>query len=104
MHDILVRIKRAALQGRCRFTEKAIIEMRLDSLTREDVIESIVNARSLYKSIRSTRPTQPRRREYLHIIRGYTLGGILIYSKGKLAGPPDEETFFLLISAKRDIQ
>lgn len=103
MSDVLVRIKRAVLRGRMRFTEKALIEMHLDALSREDVAESIINAHRIFKTIRSTSPARMRKREFLHVIRGYTLDGILIYSKGKLAGPPEDEWFYLFISAKRDV-
>jgi len=103
MADLLVRIKRAVLRGRMRLTEKALFEMRVDVLLREDVAESIVGAHDIYKTIRSTSSARVERREYLHVIRGYSLDGTLIYSKGKLAGPPDDEWFYLLISAKRDV-
>jgi hypothetical protein len=103
MSEILVRIKRAVLRGRMRLTEKALIEMRIDGLAREDVAESIVNATSIYKTIRSTNPQRTRPREYLYVIRSQSLDGTVIYSKGKLAGPPDDEWFYLLISAKRDV-
>ncbi len=91
MSNVLVRIKRAVLRGRIRLTEKAIIEMQLDDLSREDIAESILNAESIFKTLRSTSPARARSREYLYIIRSYTLDGVLIYSKGKLAGPPDDE-------------
>jgi hypothetical protein len=103
MSDVLVRIKRAVLRGRMRLTEKALLEMSLDALTRDDVTESIVNAHRIFKTIRSTSPSRSQNREFLHVIRSHTLDGILIYSKGKLAGPPDDEWFYLLISAKRDL-
>jgi hypothetical protein len=93
MSEILVRIKRAVLRGRMRLTEKALLEMRSDGLSREEVAESIVFAREIYKTIRSTSPGRLNRREYLHIIRSSSLNGVLIYSKGKLAGPPDDEWF-----------
>jgi len=103
MSDVLVRIKRAVLRGRMRLTEKALFEMRLDDLSREDVAESIINATKLYKTIRSTSSARAAGREYLHIIRSVSLDGTLIYSKDKLAGPPEDEWFYLLISAKRDV-
>lgn len=103
MMSDLIRIKRAVLRGRMRLTEKALTEMRIDGLTREEVAESIMNADEIYKTIRSTSPVRPARREYLHVIRSFSLDGTLIYSKGKLSGPPDDEWFYLLISAKRDV-
>jgi hypothetical protein len=86
-----------------RLTEKALLEMHCDAITREDVAESILNSDAIYKTIRSKVNRSAGRREYLHIIRACTLDGVLIYSKGKLAGPPDDEWFYLLISAKRDV-
>jgi hypothetical protein len=103
MSDILARIKRAVLRGRIRFTEKSLVEIQVDSLSEEDVAESLMNATAICKSIRSTSPAAAGRREYLHIILSYSHNGTLIYSKGKLDGPPDAEWFYLLISAKRDI-
>ncbi|MGD0462022.1 MAG: hypothetical protein ABSB74_06005 [Tepidisphaeraceae bacterium] len=50
MSDVLVRIKRAVLRGRMRFTEKALIEMRLDALSREDVAESMYNYQRGYEA------------------------------------------------------
>jgi len=41
--DILIRIKRLVLAGRVRFTAKAQAEMDRDDLTRNDVIESVLN-------------------------------------------------------------
>jgi hypothetical protein len=74
-----------------RLTEKALIEMHIDGLSREEVAESIINADSIYKTIRSTSIVRSNRREYLHIIRSVSLDGTLIYGKGKLTGPPDDE-------------
>ena len=49
MTDVLVRIKRAVLTGHFAFSEKAFMEMDADRITKQDVVESIVNA------VRSTR-------------------------------------------------
>ena len=103
MSDILTRIRRAALRGRVLFTEKALIEMSRDGLTREDVVESLATANVIYKTIRSDSPLRTAYREYLHIICSPTLDGTLVYTKGKLAGPPDDEWFYLLISAKHSV-
>ena len=48
MEDVLVRIKRAVLAGRYAFSEKARTEM--------DVVESILNAVAIYKTLRSRSP------------------------------------------------
>ena len=54
----LVRIKRAVLAGRYRFSEKARLEMRADGLTELDVAESIV----------SRSPFRGKARAYLYVI------------------------------------
>lgn len=103
MSDILVRIKRAVLAGRYAFSEKASLEMEVDGLTELDVIESIVNAVAIYKTIRSTSPYRDRRREYLHVIQSTNLEGVMIYTKGKLIQEAGEETYYFLVSSKKVI-
>ena len=56
MSDTLVRIKRAILAGHYAFSEKASMEVEADGLTELDIVESIVNAVAIYKTIRSTSP------------------------------------------------
>jgi hypothetical protein len=100
MSDILVRIKRAVISGNFVFTEKATMERERDGLTETDVLESIVNAVAIYKTLKSSRP-MTRRREYLHVIQGTNLDGIMVYSKGKLIVSGGVETYYIFISAKR---
>ena len=80
--DLLIRIKRAVLAGRYAFSEKARTELDADNLSEQDVIESILYAPAIYKTIRSKNPASGQR-EYLHIIQGITLQGQAIYTKGK---------------------
>lgn len=101
MSDVLVRIKRAVLSGRFKFSRKAAEEMDADNLTRLDVAESILNAVAIYKTIRSRSPFRRRAREVLHIIQSTNLQGIPIYTKGKLVAEADVETYYFLISSKR---
>lgn len=101
MGSILIRIKRAILAGRYEFCEKSRLEMEADSLLESDVLESIMNATMIYKTIRSISPWRGRRREYLHIIQSANLDGLLIYSKGKLVAESGAETYYFLVSAKR---
>jgi len=82
--DTLVRIKRCALSGRLRLTDKARDELDYDDLEIIDVRESLMNAVAIYKTIRSVNP-KTRHREYLHIIQSPNLAGVAIYTKGKLA-------------------
>ena len=103
MSDILVRIKRAVLSGRYVFSEKARTEMAADRLTELDIAESILNAVAVYKTIRSRSPFRDQRREYLHIIQGTNLDGIVIYTKGKLVQDQETETYYFLISSKRSL-
>jgi len=82
MHGTLVRIKRAVLAGRYRFSEKARLEMRADGLTELDVAESILNAVAIYKTLRSRSPFRGKAREYLYVIESPNPQGLAIYSKG----------------------
>ena len=101
MSDVLVRIKRAVLSGRYAFSEKARLEMEADSLTELDVAESILNAVAIYKRIRSRSQFRKQKREYLYVIQGTNLEGVVIYSKGELVREGDSETYYFLISSKK---
>lgn len=104
MSNILVRIKRAVLAGRYDFSDKAIIEIECDNLDERDIVESILNATEIHKTLRSTSPRRSPGREYLHVIVSENLDGISIYTKGKLTGNPGEEVYYFLVSAKRDLE
>ena len=101
--DVLTRIKRAVLAGRYAFTYKARMEMEIDDLTELDIVESILNARAVYKRLRSTNPSRSKRREYLYIIQSTNLDGLVIYTKGKLVEAAEAETYYLLVSSKRGL-
>lgn len=101
MTDMLVRIKRAVLAGRYVFSEKARIEMEVDSITEMDVAESILNAVAIYKTIRSQSPFRKGAKEYIHIIQSTNLEGLPIYPKGKLIKEAGEDTYYFLISSKK---
>jgi len=103
MSDVLVRIKRAVLAGRYAFSEKARLEMEADNLTELDVAESILNAVAIYKRIRSRSPLRKQAREYLYVIQGTNLDGLVIYSKGKLVHEAAAETYYFLVSSKKAI-
>jgi hypothetical protein len=101
MDHRLVRIKRLVAAGRYDFTLKADLECALDGLTREDVIESILMARSMRVKI-SDQSWRRGRREQVCIIEGANFEGIAIYSKGIVRTlQDDEEEFYILISGKR---
>ena len=101
MSNILVRIKRAVISGHYAFSEKASQELEADCLSEMDIVESIVNAVAIYKSIRSTNPYRKHKREYLHIIQSTNLEGLMIYTKGKLVEEEGIETYYFLISSKK---
>ena len=100
MSDVLIRIKRAVLAGNYVFSGKARIEMQADALTELDVVESIMNAVSIYKTLRSRSPFRTSR-EYLYVIQSPTLDGLAIYSKGKLVRDAGMEVYYFLVSSKR---
>lgn len=97
--DVLLRIKRLVFQGRVRYTEKAIDEMAADGLMPNDVEESILNAQLIDKTLHSDRPNRSPK-EKLYVIKSFSFSGTLIYTKGKIDRKGDEETFYILVSAK----
>jgi hypothetical protein len=101
MSDALVRIKRAVLSGRYRFSDKASIEMEADGLTQLDILESILNAVAIYKTVRSISPNRKSAGERLYIIQSTNLAGLPIYSKGKLEADAEQEIYYFLISSKK---
>jgi hypothetical protein len=99
--NVLVRIKRAVLAGRYAFSEKARVEMEADGLTEMDVVESIVNAVAIYKTLRSRSPRRRNARERLYVIQSANLNGMAVYTKGKLTSQAGSESYYFLISSKR---
>jgi hypothetical protein len=98
--DIFKRIKQLVMARKVKFTEKAALEMKIDQLLPEMIFEAIWNAPSIYKTVRSKNP-RTGRPETLYIIKGLTLDGMLIYTKGKIAHYESQEVFYVLISSKR---
>jgi len=103
MSDTLVRIKRAILARRYRFSFKAYLELDADGLTELDALESIMSATAIYKTIRSTSPGRSTSQEKLHVIISTNLSGLPIYTKGKMVQQGGEEIFYFLISSKRSV-
>jgi hypothetical protein len=97
---MLVVIKRLVLQGRIRFTEKARQEMEIDSLSADEVAESIINAQRIEKVVRSTSANRRSARERLYIIKSRTYDGTKIYTKGTIVREDSQDVFYILISAK----
>ena len=100
--DVLVRIKRCAISGRLRATDKAITEMYADGLTIEDVKECLAFASGIYKTLRSRNP-RTGRPEHLYVIISANLSGFPIYTKGKFEKTGDTETFYVLVSSKHSL-
>lgn len=99
--DILAQIKRLVLWGRIVFTVKAQEEMYLDQLTDDDVIEAIMNAPSIFKTLRSTSSRRQKSRERLYVIVGMTYDGVVVYTKGTVRRQDGKDAFYVLISAKQ---
>lgn len=77
--------------------------MFADSLTETDVLESILNANGIKKTLRSKNPYTGNR-EKLYIIESFTYEGLLIYTKGKIAKDEfGQENLYVLISSKRSL-
>jgi hypothetical protein len=98
--ETLVRIKRLVIRGQIRFTEKARSEMDTDHLTAADVTESIVNAQTISKTLRSSSKAKRHSKEKLYVIKSFNYAGTLIYTKGAIAREDDQEVFYVLVSAK----
>jgi len=98
--DILVKIKRLVIARRVIFSAKAREERLADDLTVEDILESILNAPTINKTLRSTSRFRKSQREKLYVIISSTYDGKLIYTKGTIRKVGDVEEFYILISAK----
>lgn len=99
--DVLHRIKRLMIQGKYHFTQKASDELALDELDRADAVEAIVNSTHISKVLRSRSPFRGRADEKLYVIEGFSYGGTLIYTKGKISREAGEEVYYIFISSKR---
>jgi hypothetical protein len=97
----LFRIKRCCLVGRLIFTVKADDERVGSHLSREDVVESVINAPAIYKTLRSRSSVRRGRSERLYVIVGLTHEAVIVYTKGALRRFQGEEFFYVFISAKR---
>ncbi|MEE9293842.1 MAG: hypothetical protein V3W34_02605 [Phycisphaerae bacterium] len=98
--DTLLRIKRLVLRGCVRFTEKARDEMEADGLSAGDVMESIVNAQAIAKTLRSYSRAKRHAGEKLYVIKSFSFDGTLIYTKGAIVPQAKREIFYIFVSAK----
>lgn len=100
-HDPLTKIKRLILSGQYRFTLKAERERLEDGLSETDVLESIMTAKGIQKVLRTRSPHAAFHGEKLFVIESYNFSGILIYTKGTIRRLGHDETFYILVSAKK---
>jgi len=98
--DVLLQIKRLVVRGSIRFTERAREEMEADGLGAAEVVESIVNAQSITKTLRSRSRTKRHPGEKLYVIKSFSYDGTLIYTKGAIVRQAEEEVFYVFVSAK----
>ncbi len=91
MDHTLIEIKRLCQTQRVAFTEKAEIEMIRDSLSRADVIESILNATKIKKRLRSANP-RTGKRETLYVIDSTTWDGVSRFTPKARFSPKPRET------------
>lgn len=74
--------------------------MEADLLDPDEVVESILNARAIDKTVRSRSERRRHSRERLYVIKSYSYSGTLIYTKGTIVSKGDQEVFYILVSAK----
>lgn len=98
--DILVKIKRLVIARRVIFSAKAREERFACDLTVEEILEAILNAPTINKTLRSTSPFRKSQKEKLYVIISSTYDGKVIYTKGTIRKVDDHEEFYILISAK----
>ncbi len=101
--DVLLTIKRSAFRRSLIFTLKAEREMNSDGITKDDVVEAIVNAHRIDKVLRSRSPLRSGPHDRLYVIKGMTLDNVVIYTKGRLMRQRDRQVFYILISCKRSL-
>jgi hypothetical protein len=100
MSQTLNTIKRLVFRRQIIWTAQSESQMSTDDLTRDEVVESILNAR-LLRAKKSTSPDRRTSREKVYIIVGKTFAGLPIYTKGVIRREADREVFYVIISARR---
>lgn len=98
--DVLTRIKRLVIARRVEFTLKAELERLSEGLAVEDVLESVVNANGIKKTLRSRSAARTRAGEKLYVIESPNFAGTWIYTKGTIRRKGTEEIFYVFISSK----
>ena len=74
--------------------------MEAEGLSASDVIESIVNAQGIAKTLRSRSRSRRYAGQKLYIIKSFSYDGTLIYTKGTIVREEEREVFYVFISAK----
>lgn len=74
--------------------------METNELDSAEVIESIVNAQTIDKILRSHSERRRHSREKLYVIKSFSYAGTLIYTKGAIAKEAGQEVFYIFVSAK----
>ena len=74
--------------------------MEADGLTAGEVIESIVNAQAIVRTLRSRSPARRYAGEKLYVIKSFSYDGTLIYTKGTIVRQAEHEVFYVFVSAK----
>jgi hypothetical protein len=98
--DILVKIKRLVIARRVIFSAKARDERLACELTGEEILEWILTAATINKTLRATSRFRKSQKERLYVIISSTYDGKLIYTKGTIRKINDREDFYILVSAK----
>jgi hypothetical protein len=98
--DVLTRIKRLVVARKVEFTGKAALERLADGLSVEDVLESILNANAIKKTLRSRSPKRPSGGDQLYVIESPSYTGIWIYTKGSIRRKGGHEIYYVFISSK----
>jgi len=80
--------------------KKACDKMERDNLTAEEVVEAVVSAQAISKTLRSRSPSRRHSGEKLYVIKRFSYDGTLIYTKGTIVREDGEETFYIFISSK----
>lgn len=73
----------------------------MDDITKDDVIEAVVNAHRIDKVLRSRSPFRTGSHERLYVIKGMTLDNVVIYTRGKIVREAGRQVFYVLLSCKR---
>ena len=100
MVDVLTRIKKLVIARRVEFALKAEEERLRDGLTVEDVLESVVNANAIKKTIRSRSAQRSHARERLYVVESPNFSGTWIYTKGTIRRKAGQEVFYVFVSSK----